>query len=313
MRIADALGRDRVRTRINRVRRDRQHEFADDGVSAVPGESKLEELIAAEVARQLAPSRHRDFTLGVLLGGRVRTDRTLTRARYTRLMSEIVNLTGSPNVEWQTQQAFRSLLDLEARGLGRVAGSTYNVLGKLTVPPLLNPAEGPVLEIGTLYGLFSPALIRSFRRAGDFRMLTVIDPFAGLQVQGGANLRADRTGTPVDEDVARWNFGEFGLAADEVRVIPGYSTDPTVQQAAADEKYGVVVIDGDHSEAGVQKDLWWVENITAPGGVVVMDDYGDSKWPGVEAATRRYLADGGRLVLLGTASTSAYLRMPAKD
>ena len=41
-----------------------------------------------------------------------------------------------------------------------------------------------------------------------------------------------------------------------------------------------------------------------------MDDWGDPAWPGVEAAGRRYLADGGRLELLGLASTSAYLRQP---
>ena len=51
--------------------------------------------------------------------------------------------------------------------------------------------------------------------------------------------------------------------------------------------------------------------MAAPGAIVIMDDFGDPKWPGVERATRRYLAEGGRLELLGSAATSAYLRMPA--
>jgi hypothetical protein len=71
-----------------------------------------------------------------------------------------------------------------------------------------------------------------------------------------------------------------------------------------------VIIDGDHYEDGVAADLRWVETVLAPGGIAVMDDFGDSTWPGVEKAVREYLADGGRMQLLGAASTSGYLRLP---
>jgi hypothetical protein len=81
----------------------------------------------------------------------------------------------------------------------------------LVVPPLLGAPPGPILEIGTLYGLFSPALVRSFRRAGQFRELTVVDPFAGDQVQGGRSTWEDPSGTPVVEQVVRRNMVEFGL------------------------------------------------------------------------------------------------------
>ena len=273
----------------------------------------LTSQVADEVRRQLAARRTNDmeFSVGLILGAGRRYDRTLTPARWKALTSEIADLTGERNPDWRMRQAFRTLLDHETRGLGRIAGSPYNIIGKLTAPLFLDPPEGPVLEIGTLFGLFAPAVIKQFRQIGQFRSLTVIDPLAGHQVQDDFHQMSDPTGTPVTGEVARHNFAVGGLAPDEVRLIEGYSTDPEVQAQAADSQYSVVVVDGDHSEAGVFADLWWVEKVVAPGGIVIMDDFGDPGWLGVERATRRYLADGGRLELVGTAATSAYLRMPA--
>jgi hypothetical protein len=208
------------------------------------------------------------------------------------------------------QQAYRAILTAETVGLGRIAGSTYNIIGKLVVPPLLDPPAGPVLEIGTLFGLFAPALIRQFRRRGEFRHLSVIDPLEGTQIQPGMAPAGDPTGTPVTADVARLNLVQCGLGTDDFRIIQGLSTDSAARAEAGDRRYAVVVIDGDHSEAGVYEDLRWSEDLLLPGGVVVMDDFGDPRWPGVERATNRYRADGGRMELLGVAATSAYLRMP---
>jgi len=114
---------------------------------------------------------------------------------------------------------------------------------------------------------------------------------------------------PVTARIALHNLFTCGLCADEVRLIQGLSTDPHIRQQAADRQYAVVVIDGDHSAEGVLADLWWVETICLPGAVVIMDDYGDRRWRGVETAVGAYHADGGLLELVGTASTSAYLRM----
>lgn len=281
----------------------------------------LERAVRREVRRQLPDRRradpepsvadvNRDFTADVLFGRGARYDRTLTPGRYARLADEIIQLTGHHDVDASLRQAYRSLLDAETNGLGRIAGSTYNIMGKLVAPPLLAAPPGPVLEIGTLFGLFAPALIRQFRRIGEFRHLTVIDPLEGTQIQPEMTARSDPTGTPVTATVARHNLEHSGLTANDFRIVQGLSTDPAARDEVGDRQYAVVVVDGDHSEAGVYADLWWTQDLLLAGGIAVMDDFGDPKWPGVERATRRYLADGGRLTLLGSAATSAYLRLP---
>lgn len=320
--IADRLFGHRLRASIDRRVRTQISERIGDVrelVTDTISRPRVQQLIALEVARQVAATtspkdQHRvdsDFTTDVFFGSRSRYDRMLTASRYRTLATEITALTGHTNPEWPMRQAYRAVIDQESHGLGRIAGSTYNIIGKLVVPVLLQPSDAPILEIGTLFALFSPALVRQFRRVGHFPHLTVIDPLEGIQIQPELTDKAsDPTGTPVTAEVARRNLEASGLTRDEFRIVRGFSTDPVCRTEVADRRYGVVIVDGDHSEGGVYQDLWWVQDLLAPGGIAVMDDFGDPRWPGVERAGRRYLADGGRLELLGTASTSAYLRMP---
>lgn len=328
----DRLAGDRIRNGIDwRARRAVRSELS--GVKGAAALAKVlrseagEQTLRAEVARQLAgrtgpgavaadkAAAEREFTLSVLLGSKTSVRRTMTPGQYKRLSSEISALTGiTETVDMRITQAFRSLLDAEARGLGRIAGGPCNILGKLVTPQLLDLPDGDVLEIGTLHGLFAPTLLRSLRRTARFRNLTVVDPFTGHQMQGGTNIATDPGLTPVFEDVARWNFGELGLAQDEFRIINGFSTDPDVQAQAGDRKYAVVVVDGDHFEPGVAKDLRWVENILLPGGIAILDDYGDRHWPGVQLATDKYLADpAAKMTKLGAVWTSGFLQLPASS
>ena len=314
--VADKLFLDRLRAGVDRRLdwRIKARQSDPRAIARLMSSEAAQAAIAREVSRQLtqraAADVERDFTLSVLLGARGRVKRWLSEPQYKRLAREIKEISGAGSVDMQITQALRSLIDAESRGLGRIAGSPCNILGKLVVPSLLDLPEGPVLEIGTLYGLFSPTLLRSLGRSGRFRDLTVIDPFTGRQMQGGENLKTDLSQTPVVEDVARWNFRELGVRDDQLRIVNGFSTDPEARAAAGDRQYAVVVVDGDHFEDGVMADLEWVETILAPGGIAILDDYGDPKWPGVEAATNKYLAGDPKMTLLGTVWTSCYLRMP---
>ncbi|MFJ8075236.1 class I SAM-dependent methyltransferase [Streptomyces sp. NPDC096176] len=264
-----------------------------------------------ELRRELSEAKRQQYAYGLLLDSTGRgTHRMPTPGAVDTLVRQIEKVSGSSHARRSVVTAYRTVVAQEALGVGRLAGSTSNVCGKLATIPLLAPPNGDILEIGTLYGQFASALLRMMHRAGIEPELTVVDPLAGSQLQPGASPHADPTGTPVREDVVRANLAFAGSPGPyRSRIEQGFSSDPEVRAAVSDRTYGVVVVDGDHTEDGVRQDLEWVEEIVAPEGIVVLDDYGDNKWPGVQDALDKHLAGGdSRLRMLGRVSTSAYLR-----
>ncbi|PZT76246.1 MULTISPECIES: class I SAM-dependent methyltransferase [unclassified Streptomyces] len=266
----------------------------------------------AALRREYEDERRARYAVELLLDGTGRgAHRMPPPAELDRLVGQVAALAGDGAAARRSVvAAYRTVVALEALGVGRLAGSTTNVCGKLATVPLLAPPNGRILEIGTLYGLFAAALTRMTHRAGIEPELTIVDPLAGSQLQPGTAQPADPTGTPVREDVVRANLAlTGGGTTHHPRIVRGFSSAPEVRAEAGDRSYGVIVVDGDHSGPGVAADLEWVEEIAAPGGVVVLDDYGDAAWPGVQEALDAHLAGGAsRLRLLGRVSTSAYLR-----
>jgi hypothetical protein len=250
------------------------------------------------------------LTLDLLLGSSGRgLSRIVSPGPLNRLRSEVAELAGDRDAAVRNvATAYRLLIALESLGVGRIAGGTMNICGKLGTIPLLDPPNDEILEIGTLYGMFSTGLIRMMERDGRSPSVTIVDPFAGVQLQPGTPRRSDPTGTPVDEQAVRTNLALAGPAGVAARVQRGFSEDPATRAAVSDRAYGVIVVDGDHSAEGVAKDLQWAEEIAAPGGIVVLDDFGDPKWPGIKEALDKHLTGDTRFTYLGKASLSAFLR-----
>ncbi|MFI5807485.1 class I SAM-dependent methyltransferase [Streptomyces sp. NPDC051561] len=272
----------------------------------------------AALRAELDGLRKQSYAVGMLLDRTGRgAHRMPSEEQIATLVAQVSEVSGNPHARRAVTSAFRTVVALEALGVGRLAGGTSNVCGKLATIPLLAPPNPDVLEIGTLHGLFATALTRMMHREGTEPRLTVVDPLIGSQLQPDAvRDNADPTGTPVREDVVRANLALAGASlvpgdggSPTARIFKGFSQDPEIRAAASDRKYGVIVVDGDHSRDGVLDDLRWVEGIVADGGVVVLDDYGDAAWPGVREAWEAHLASGDtRLEMLGRVATSAFLR-----
>ncbi|WP_329121682.1 class I SAM-dependent methyltransferase [Streptomyces sp. NBC_01465] len=267
------------------------------------------ELTAAQ--SELKAMRRSSYALKLLVDSTGRgIHRMPDAAQMNSLVAEIAAVVENEALARRNATvAYRNVVALEALGVGRLAGGTSNICGKLATVPLLKPPNADILEIGTLYGMFSAALSRMMHRSGVEARLTIVDPLAGSQLQPGTTERADVTGTPVREDVVRANLllggGRTGA---EARIVQGFSGDPDVRAQAADREYGVIIVDGDHSFEGVLADLEWVEEIVAPGGIVVLDDCGDPNWAGVGEAMEKHLAGDTRLKKVGQVATSAFLR-----
>ncbi|CAL9571588.1 class I SAM-dependent methyltransferase [Streptomyces sp. enrichment culture] len=262
------------------------------------------------LTREVDRLRERQLSFELLVGpqGR-RNSRILAGGALERLYGEVAALADDrAAAERNVAAAYRLLVALESLGVGRIAGGTMNICGKLATVPLLDPPNDDILEIGTLYGLFSAGLLRMMERDGRSPGLTIVDPFAGIQLQPGTGQAADPTGAPVDEHAVRTNLGLAGAAGAAARIQRGYSEDPETRAAVSDRRYGVIVVDGDHSAKGVAQDLEWAEEIAAPGAIVVLDDYGDPQWPGIKEAMDDHLKGESRFGYLGRTARSAYLR-----
>ena len=264
----------------------------------------------AELRKQVETLAQRQRSVELLLAGDGRgMARLPSPNNLGALANELAAFTGDRGPALRNVHiAFRLLVAFEAIGVGRIAGGTMNICGKLAAAPLLNPPNDEVLEIGTLYGMFGAALLRMLERAGREPQFTIIDPLVGTQLQNGSSITNDASGTPVDERAVLTNLALAGASGARTRLHVGYSTDPAAQAAVGDRQYGLIIVDGDHSREGVIADLAWVETIVAPGGVVILDDFGDAKWPGVQEAWEHHEKTGTRLRLLGRAANSGYLR-----
>ncbi|WP_433547301.1 class I SAM-dependent methyltransferase [Streptomyces sp. CA-294286] len=272
----------------------------------------------AALRAELDVLKKQSHAVGMLLDRTGRgAHRMPSAGQITALVAQVAEVSGSAHARRAVTSAFRTVVALEALGVGRLAGGTSNVCGKLATIPLMAPPNREVLEIGTLYGLFATALTRMMHREGIEPRLTIVDPFAGSQLQPDATHdHADPTGTPVREDVVRANLALAGTVLGSAesptataRIHKGFSQDPEIRASVSDRRYGVIVVDGDHSREGVLADLRWAEEIVADGGIVVLDDYGDAAWPGVRQALETHLGDGrSKLVLEGVVATSAFLR-----
>lgn len=291
--------------RIERLAGHRARQLLREGISSEVVDLRSQVI---ELRSEVEDMRAGRYAVDLLLGpqGR-RNSRLVSESSLRELAAQVQEVSGDPEAYGRVVQAYRMLFELELRGVGRLAGSARNVLGKLTTTPLLNPPNGEVLEVGTLFGLFSGGMARQVSRIGMSYRLTIIDPLATVQLQG-AGLRPDASGSPVTETVVRANLALAGVSDDRLQLIEGLSGDPQVQAQIADRQFGVMIIDGDHSADGVATDLVLAERVVAAGGIVVLDDYGDHNWPGVEQATTAHLAGDTRFDLVGVVATSAFLR-----
>nr|WP_229910877.1 class I SAM-dependent methyltransferase [Streptomyces aurantiogriseus] len=282
------------------------------GGSAV-GTGSVASTSSDALQKELKTLRDRQRPLELFFDGTGRGASRLPSAPHLRrTIAELAEVTGDRDgAERNVAQAFRLLIAMEALGVGRIAGGTMNIVGKLSAVPLLDPPNDEVLEIGTLYGMFGAALIRMMERAGRDPRLTIVDPLAGTQLQPGTSIGDDASGTPVRGAAVRTNLSLAGAAGAAARIQQGFSEDPEVRALVSDRSYGVIIVDGDHSAAGVAADLEWAEKIVAPGGIVVLDDFGHPKWPGIKEAFDKHMATDTRFTFLGQVAHSGYLRAEA--
>ena len=90
------------------------------------------------------------------------------------------------------------------------------------------------------------------------------------------------------------NLERFHCDTDLIRIHSINSLELTSEMitAHADGKIRLFSVDGGHESEVVYHDLGLAEGSLVPGGVVIIDDFFDQRWPGVAEGTSKYMLNG---------------------
>jgi hypothetical protein len=137
--------------------------------------------------------------------------------------------------------------------------------------------EGNFCEIGVAQG---KSLIQLCLMMRDGERTFGFDSFA-------------RTDRPDDEEKARANLSAHVRDLSGVTVTKADSRDLTAAQLKQLSPAGfrMFSVDGSHDEATVYNDLLLAIGTLANGGLLLLDDYFDRKFPGVSVATNRFFLE----------------------
>ena len=97
-----------------------------------------------------------------------------------------------------------------------------------------------------------------------------------------------------DRAVFLKNLARFHCNLDQIKIHATNSLKLTAGQITADAEGNIRLfsIDGGHEARVVQHDLGLAEASLIPGGIVIIDDFFDQRWPGVAEGTSRYMLNG---------------------
>lgn len=162
---------------------------------------------------------------------------------------------------------------------GRLATSIEDMLLRTLVAQSVKRDQLEVLEIGTLFGIGASVIYDAVAPHFESVRFTLLDPLDGYYAMSGNDVL---TGQPVSEEMLRRNLRRVGMKASEFTLIKRMSTEPEAVSEASRRKYDVLIIDGDHSYAGVKTDFENFAPMVRVGGYVIFDDYGSPSWPEVK-------------------------------
>lgn len=163
---------------------------------------------------------------------------------------------------------------------GRLATTVEDMLLRTLVAKAVKGSSVSVLEIGTLFGTGAAIMYDGLR--GNYKDIhfTLLDPLEGYYHGSQSDIL---TGQVVDEAAVRRNLAKVGMDDSEFTLIKHLSIEPEAMETAALRQYDVLVIDGDHSYAGVKTDFENYAKYVKVGGYIIFDDYSSPDWPDVQA------------------------------
>jgi|GEM_PF-3381506 tetratricopeptide (TPR) repeat protein len=179
------------------------------------------------------------------------------------------------------RRGLKTIIAIEERMVGRHCGDLGDKLSQylsiVEYVRLSGLSAIDSIEIGTLFGGSALTKLSAMRDLGVQGTVVCIDPLRGFYDEDVDSI----SGLPVNPQIVYENLRRFGFDSHQVEIRRYLSSDPQAWAGLRAEHFGHLMIDGDHSFAGVQGDWEHFNAFVAKGGIVIFDDYADHRWPDI--------------------------------
>jgi len=192
---------------------------------------------------------------------------------------------------------------------GRLATSLENALLRTLVAKAVRGKKLRVLEVGVLFGTGLAIIHEIASENFESVHYTAIDPLEGYYGNDKPDLitqaRVNRSNLLQNMELAK-------ISPDQFTLLEGFSTDEDIVQAASKNLYDLLVIDGDHSYAGVKADFVNFAPLVKRGGYIIVDDDSVPEWPEITRYVDEELLPRQDIALVGRLWRSAVFRVIKK-
>ena len=201
------------------------------------------------------------------------------------------------------------ICNIEKSLKGRLATSIENAVLRTLVAKSVPGKDLKVLEIGVLFGINLAIIYDRTADLFDNVHVTALDPFEGYY---GDNALDILTQERITRKVFIENMKTGHVPEENYTLIEGYSTDDDVIKAAAKQVYDVLIIDGDHSYAGVKSDFVNYAPMVKRGGYILIDDDSAPEWPEITQYVDDELIPRQDITLVGRSWRTAVFKVIKK-
>ena len=196
--------------------------------------------------------------------------------------------------------------NLERELDGRLRASIEDTLLRTLVARSIKGSSIRVLELGASFGIESAVMYDQLCDHFSQVTFTIVDPLDAF----ANDTRLDtQTGLPVSERILRRNLSRAGVPDGDIALIRRPSADLQALEEASGAAYDVLLIDADHSHAGVKVDFENYGRLVRLGGYIVFAGYGDPDHPEVTAFVDEEVAASGHVARIGASWHTAVYRV----
>lgn len=207
--------------------------------------------------------------------------RMLTSEAIGRITGELAGKLDLQITPRQLGSLSHAICAVESTSHGRLATTVDAMMVRVLAAIHLARAGQKLrlVEIGTLYGVGAIAIADSVKFIIDDLSITLIDPLDGFYAKDNADYVSTK---PVIRSVLDENLKRAFLGDNQVTIVQAKSESEEALAQASKSEIDMLIIDGDHSRAGVKRDFENYCNMVRSGGLIVVDDYGVEEWPDIK-------------------------------